>query len=163
MGKQFKLRFFLVLILMLLSKINNVFSIEENGINWQSNFLNTYKEVVNKQDSTLYNTLIISHDEFDSLLAYFNNTNPNCITDNERNLKIQSLTKQFYQLSKIKNEVEQIIILNKYETNGCGNVKGIKINLKIICTDNLNYFRTLTFIDIKNNYRLLFDINSNNE
>lgn len=129
--------------------------------NWEDAFIQKYTIVLQTQDSILYKSLVISQVEIDSLLLYLENTVPNCITDMERNLKEEKLTSQITQLKYYNGNVDKVEIVNKYIIAGCGNVNGVKINLKVDCKDDMTRHRTLTFITINETNKLLFDIEKN--
>ena len=151
---------FIILFLSCCFSVNNVYGVS-NDEEWESKFIQQYSHALNTQDSDLYKSFVISQLEIDSLLQYLEITAPNCITDMERNLKEEKLKNQFSQLKYYTANIRHIEILNSYTIAGCGNVKGIKINLKCECVDNMIRHRTLTFIAIQDIHKLLFDIEKN--
>lgn len=128
---------------------------------WADVFIKKYTQALQKQDTVLYESLIVSQIEVDSLIRELLFKVPNCITDVEKNITVDKLIKQFYQFKDYKSNISHIDINNIYAINGCGNVKGFKINIKCECIDKMIRYRTLTFITINGINKLMFDIEKN--
>ena len=62
---------------------------------WADTFIKKYTQALQKQDTVLYESLIVSQIEVDSLIRELLFKVPNCITDVEKNITVDKLIKQF--------------------------------------------------------------------
>lgn len=149
----------IILFLILLSNVKIVNAIDKFN---DSDFLQTYQNSIISNDVNMYATLVASKNDMDILIQQIGKTYPNCITSSETNYSSDNILKNFKNISVQNNNIEEIKTLQKSELKGCGTIEGIKLNIQIIYLDHQFSNRTLTFIKINNNYKLLFDIENLN-
>lgn len=125
-------------------------------------FLNAYLDAVINKDISKYESLLLSKTEMEYIVNQFKINSPNCITDNEINYNPKPFLKQFEDTDFKALNINSYKILYNNTMAGCGKSEGLKILLELKKDNEPVQNRTLILIKIKDNYKLLFDLASNN-